>query len=165
MSLMDTISQQLTNRHETIAVAESCTGGGLAYYISQVPGISNVFLGGMVTYANSAKINLLHIPKDTIATHGAVSKEIALLMAKNCKQAFGSTWALSTTGIAGPGGGSKEKPVGIVWIGIAGPTIHEAYQFVFENLSRLEHQRKTIEQALYVLEQNLKHLPQKIDGK
>lgn len=162
---MDTISQQLTNRHETIAVAESCTGGGLAYYISQVPGISNVFLGGMVTYANSAKINLLHIPKDTIATHGAVSKEIALLMAKNCKQAFGSTWALSTTGIAGPGGGSKEKPVGIVWIGIAGPTIHEAYQFVFENLSRLEHQRKTIEQALYVLEQNLKHLPQKIDGK
>lgn len=165
MSLMDTISQQLTNRHETIAVAESCTGGGLAYYISQVPGISNVFLGGMVTYANSAKINLLHIPKDTIATHGAVSKEVALLMAKNCQQAFGSTWALSTTGIAGPGGGSKEKPVGIVWIGIAGPTIHEAYQFVFENLSRLEHQRKTIEQALYVLEQNLKHLPQKIDGK
>jgi nicotinamide-nucleotide amidase len=155
MKRIEAILKELARRYETLSTAESCTGGGLAHEISQVPGVSPIFFGGIIAYANEAKENLLNIPHDTIAKYGAVSQEVALLMARNCQEAFSSTWALSTTGISGPTGGSVEKPVGLVWIGIAGPKVVSAQQFIFSNVSRLEHRNKTIEQALLMLKKSL----------
>src|ERR1700688_3362754 len=121
--LIKNIILKLALKHQTLAVAESCTGGGLSDYLTKQPGVSQVFLGGVTTYANSAKENILHIPKAIIGKHGAVSQQVAELMAQNCLKLFSSTWALSTTGIAGPAGGTANKPVGTVWIGLAGPDI------------------------------------------
>jgi PncC family amidohydrolase len=155
MKLNEEIVQILLTNNQTLATAESCTGGALAYEITQLPGVSSIFLGGIVSYANEAKTKLLSVPKDILLRHGAVSKEVALLMAENCKKVFSSTWALATTGIAGPSGGSKEKPVGLVWISVAGPNILHAYDFLFANISRIEHQQKTLHQALSILKAHL----------
>ncbi|HXW53918.1 MAG TPA: CinA family protein [Myxococcota bacterium] len=149
------ILQELIARQETLSVGESCTGGGLANEITANAGVSRVFLGSVTTYANSAKEKLLKVPTEILATKGAVSEEVALLMAKNCRELFSSTWSLSTTGIAGPGGGTKEKPVGLVWIGLAGPNTLLAQSFIFANISRLEHRQKTIEQAFEILKQGI----------
>ncbi len=154
-NLVDDIFQALSVRNETLAVAESCTGGGLAHEISKRPGISQIFLGSVTSYANDAKINILQIPKSILATHGAVSEETALLMAQNCRRLFSSTWALSTTGIAGPSGGSTEKPVGLVYVALAGPDTTMAQRFIFSQCSRLEHREKTIAEALLMLKNKL----------
>jgi nicotinamide-nucleotide amidase len=142
-------------RHETISVAESCTGGGLANEITTHPGIAEIFLGGVISYSNAIKECVLHLPQELISKKGAVSEEVALLMAKNCRELFCSTWALSTTGIAGPSGGSKEKPQGLVWIGLAGPHILVAKRYLFANTTRLEHRHKTIEEALRLLAEQI----------
>jgi nicotinamide-nucleotide amidase len=112
------IVQELTARRETLAVAESCTGGFVAHRITNVPGASAVFLAGFVTYANEAK-QALGVDPQLIAEHGAVSSQVAAAMASGARAAAGATFALSTTGIAGPGGGTKEKPVGTVYIALA----------------------------------------------
>lgn len=109
----------LFERRKTVAVAESCTGGLLAKQLTDIPGSSNYFLQGVVTYSNAAKTDLLGVPPDLINRHGAVSREVAEVMASGCRQRAGSDYALSITGIAGPGGGSAEKPVGLVYIGLA----------------------------------------------
>lgn len=158
-NLVADIFEILRIHKQTLCVAESCTGGGLAHEITSVPGISAVFLGSVTTYANSAKENVLEIPHEILIKHGAVSEEVAILMAKNCRRLFSSTWALSTTGIAGPSGGSFEKPVGLVFIGLAGPGSTEAKKFMFANISRLEHRQKTILQALQMLMQVLRINP------
>jgi PncC family amidohydrolase len=155
MNLVDQIVKNLLAKNETLSVAESCTGGGLAYEIAQKPGVSPIFLGGVVSYANEAKTNLLSISKSVLEQHGAVSREVALLMAKNCCQVFSSSWALSTTGISGPTGGSKSKPVGLVWIGICGPSIADAKDYLFARISRTDHQKRTIQEALTLLLQQL----------
>lgn len=154
------IKNILEQRNQTLSVAESCTGGGLAHEITSLAGISTVFLGGVITYSNDAKQKLLHIDADILRTKGAVSQEVAQAMAANCQRIFGSTWALSTTGIAGPTGGSLDKPVGLVWIGLAGPGFISAQQFVFSHISRLEHRQKTIEQALQMLKKQTDMAPQ-----
>lgn len=148
---MALIKDILEQRNQTLSVAESCTGGGLAHEITSLPGVSTIFLGGVVTYSNEAKQKILHIGAEILQNKGAVSQEVAQAMAANCRRVFGSTWALSTTGIAGPTGGSIDKPVGLVWIGLAGPSFIGAQQFVFSDISRLEHRQKTIEQALGIL--------------
>lgn len=148
------IFHHLAAAHQTLSVAESCTGGGLANEITAVAGISRVFLGSVTTYSNESKENLLHVPNHLLVSHGAVSEEVALLMAKNCREVFSSTWAISTTGIAGPTGGSIEKPVGLVFIGLAGPKALVAKSFVFADISRLQHRKKTIEQSLLLLKQH-----------
>lgn len=147
---IDVINLLKKNNH-TLSVAESCTGGGLANAISEEPGISLVFLGSLTAYANDVKISVLNISPRLIEEHGAVSEEVAKAMAKNCRELFSSSFALSTTGIAGPTGGSKEKPVGTVWVGIASSNILLAKKFIFAHVSRLEHRRKTIEQAFILL--------------
>jgi PncC family amidohydrolase len=157
VSIVVEVMQKLLQRHETLAVAESCTGGGLAYNIVQVPGVSSVFLGGTVVYANSAKERILSVPRSIIEQRGAVSQEVALLMADGCKKVFGSDWALSTTGIAGPTGGSKEKPVGLVWIGLVGPKLKIAKDYIFADISRIEHQSQTIDQAMMLLKSNISY--------
>ena len=104
-----------------MAVAESCTGGLLAMRITEVPGASEYFLGGIVSYANPAKERLLGVPGEVLARHGAVSEECARAMALGARAAFGADYALAITGIAGPGGATPEKPVGLAYIALAGP--------------------------------------------
>jgi nicotinamide-nucleotide amidase len=120
-SLASVVLERLRQRGETLAVAESCTGGGLGAALTAVPGSSDVFLGGVIAYANSVKQGLLGVPEALLAEHGAVSDAVAIAMADGVRRRTGSTWALAVTGVAGPGGGSAEKPVGLVHIALAGP--------------------------------------------
>ena len=118
-SLEEVIVRLLTQGKQTLAVAESCTGGFLAHRITNVPGASVVFLAGYVTYANEAKERMLGIDPRLISAHGAVSEDVARAMAEGARQRANATFALATTGIAGPGGGTKEKPVGTVFVALA----------------------------------------------
>ena len=120
-SLAAVVLQRLRDRRQTLAVAESCTGGGLGAALAAVPGASDVFLGGVIAYANAVKQGLLGVPAATLAADGAVSDPVAQVMAEGARRATGAHWALAVTGIAGPGGGSAEKPVGLVHIAVAGP--------------------------------------------
>jgi nicotinamide-nucleotide amidase len=110
------VVRQLVNSRKTLAVAESCTGGFLAHRLTNIPGASEVFLAGYVTYSNEAKIETLGVEPELIARHGAVSEAVARAMAEGARKKSGADLALSTTGIAGPGGGSPEKPVGTAYI-------------------------------------------------
>jgi nicotinamide-nucleotide amidase len=117
--LESAVVKLLTERKQTLAVAESCTGGYLAHRITNVPGASAIFLGGCVTYSNEAKIAMLGVDPVLIEAEGAVSKKVAQAMAEGARATANSDFALATTGIAGPGGGSEEKPVGTVFIALA----------------------------------------------
>jgi nicotinamide-nucleotide amidase len=118
-SLEEVVVQFLTERKQTLAVAESCTGGFLAHRITNVPGASAVFLAGYITYANEAKAGMLGVDPRLISVHGAVSESVARAMAEGTRQHANTTFALATTGIAGPGGGTEEKPVGTVFVALA----------------------------------------------
>jgi len=111
----------LAKRKETLAIAESCTGGLLANRITNVPGASEVFIAGSVPYANEAKTAMLAVDPNLIEKHGAVSEEVVRALAEGARARARSTYALATTGIAGPTGGSNEKPVGTVYIALAAP--------------------------------------------
>jgi nicotinamide-nucleotide amidase len=111
--------RMLTERNETLATAESCTGGLLAHRLTNVPGSSVAFLAGFVVYANEAKMSALGVDTALIKKHGAVSKEVADAMAEGARERTEATYALATTGIAGPSGGSKKKPVGTIYIALA----------------------------------------------
>ena len=118
-SLEGVVVQFLTERKQTLTVAESCTGGFLAHRITNVPGASAVFLAGYITYSNEAKAGALGVDPRLISVHGAVSESVARAMAEGARQHANTTFALATTGIAGPGGGTKEKPVGTVFVALA----------------------------------------------
>lgn len=114
-----------------LATAESCTGGGVAARVTSVSGSSEYFLGGIVAYSNDAKQALLGVSPETLATRGAVSAECAREMAEGARRAFGAEFAVSTTGIAGPGGATNRKPVGLVYIALAGPDKTSVEEFHF----------------------------------
>lgn len=105
----------------TICTAESCTGGLIAHRLTNIPGSSDYVLGGVVAYSNRIKQSLLHVRQGTLIAYGAVSEQTATEMAVGARELFGADMAVSVTGIAGPGGGSAEKPVGLTYIGLAGP--------------------------------------------
>ena len=126
-----TVLELLLKRGETVALAESCTGGKLATMLTDSPGASGALLEGFVTYSNEAKIRSLGVREEALRAHGAVSEECAREMADGARQRTGATWALSVTGIAGPDGGSEEKPVGTVFIGLSGPDGTSAQRFQF----------------------------------
>ncbi|MDH7485054.1 MAG: CinA family protein [Anaerolineae bacterium] len=120
-SLEAEIGQALLGRGWTLAVAESCTGGLLSHRLTNVPGSSRYFLGGVVSYANEAKRRLLGVDAETLATHGAVSPQTAREMAQAARHLFQADVAVAVTGIAGPGGGTPQKPVGLVFLHLSAP--------------------------------------------
>ena len=120
-SLAAVVLDRLRQRGQSVAVAESCTGGGLGAALAAVPGASDVFLGGVIAYANRVKQQVLGVPEALLETHGAVSDPVAEAMAEGARRLTGADWGLAITGVAGPGGGSEQKPVGLVHIALAGP--------------------------------------------
>lgn len=120
-TLASVVGDLLQARTETLSVAESCTGGGLGSMLTAVPGSSNYFMGGVISYDNQVKISLLGVDPDDLASVGAVSDTVAKQMAVGVRSRLSTSWGLSITGIAGPGGGTETKPVGLVYIGLAGP--------------------------------------------
>ena len=113
------IGDLLSQRGWSLAVAESCTGGLLGHRITNVSGSSAYFRGGVISYSNEAKERVLGVPSETLAEHGAVSKETALAMARGARRLMHTDIAVSVTGIAGPTGGTEDKPVGLVYLGLA----------------------------------------------
>ena len=127
-SLPSCIGRLLTESGKTISCAESCTGGTISQLLTSVPGSSAYFLGGVTSYANSVKQGVLGVPEDIIMKHGAVSSECVAAMAEGVRKLTGSDYAVSTSGIAGPGGGSEEKPVGTVWVAVCSDNGTETFK-------------------------------------
>jgi nicotinamide-nucleotide amidase len=125
------IGIQLKNAGATLSTAESCTGGYIASKITSVPGSSAYFLGSVVAYDNEIKKNWLGVPASDIEAHGAVSEQVVVAMAEGVKEKMGTTFSIATSGVAGPDGGTPEKPVGTVWIAVSGPegTLAKKFQF------------------------------------
>lgn len=125
------VGELLLKQHRSLALAESCTGGYISHRITRIAGSSAYYYGGVVTYSNEAKMRFLGVNPATLENHGAVSREIALEMSRGIRERSGADIGLSVTGIAGPTGGSPDKPVGMVWISIAREKLHEARVFQF----------------------------------
>lgn len=139
--------QLLREKKSTISFAESCTGGQLSSAFSEHPGVSDVFLGSVVAYHNHFKHDFLAVPSQVILQNGAVSNEVALLMARGLKAKSKSDYVIAITGIAGPTGGSPDKPVGTVWFGFVGPGFEYTSMEVFAG-SRTEIQNKSVEYSI-----------------
>lgn len=149
--LAEKVIKQARNKGLTIATAESCTGGWIGKALTDIPGSSRVFKGGLVAYSNAIKETLLHVPKELLIKHGAVSEPVAIAMANNCAQSFGADLAISVTGIAGPGGGSDEKPVGLVYMAVSHNNKTTAHRFVFDDTGRDGVRRDALSKALNLL--------------
>lgn len=132
----------------SVSFAESCTGGKLSSWVTEVPGVSEFFMGAVVTYSNESKQSLLGVKESSLKVEGAVSEVVALQMAQGVRKKLNSDWSVSITGIAGPSGGTADKPVGTVWFAICGPNVEETSKKKFEG-NRVEIQTQS---ALYALE-------------
>lgn len=131
-SIEELVGKMLIKQRATLCLAESCTGGTIGHMLTKIPGCSRYFLGGTISYANEIKTSLLSVNPGSLQRDGAVSQEVVEQMALGAKKLFGATYALSTSGVAGPDGGTEHKPVGMVWIGLAGPeneVISEVFHF------------------------------------
>ncbi len=149
--LSQKIVKLLKKKKLKISVAESCTGGMLSGAITSVSGSSKVFTMGLVTYSNHSKNHLLKVPKQIIKKHGAVSIQCCFSMVNNLYKISKSNIAVSITGIAGPGGGSKQKPVGLVYVGIKRSNKVKVNRFLFKNKGRSNIQRATTKKALELI--------------
>ena len=145
--MLDQLATALLARRQTLATAESCTGGLVGAALTGLPGCSAWYLGGVVAYANELKIRLLGVPAEILAANGAVSLETARAMAAGARAATGADFAVSVTGIAGPAGGTKEKPVGLAYIGVAAPHGTAAFRHRFSG-SRADVRVAAVEAAL-----------------
>ncbi|MBE0643809.1 MAG: competence/damage-inducible protein A [Bacteroidetes bacterium] len=152
------LGEMLISRSATVAVAESCTGGLVTDRITNVPGSSRWFERGVVCYSNESKTALLGVDPAIIASHGAVSRQTAEAMANGIRRTAGTAFGLSTTGIAGPDGGSAEKPVGLVWIGISSDAGSFAFDFHFGS-DRVRTKQRAAQAALDILRRALMRLP------
>jgi PncC family amidohydrolase len=146
-SLQETLGQLLRQRSLKLATAESCTGGLIADHITDIPGSSDYFLGGFVSYAYEAKVACLGVSWDTLHAYGAVSRETVLEMAHGARRALQADIAISVSGIAGPAGGLPEKPIGTTWIGLVTPDGEEARVFYWTG-NRRENKEQSAEAAL-----------------
>ena len=145
------IVELLTKKKLTVSFAESCTGGLLASSITSISGSSKVFNMGLVTYSNNAKVKLLQVPKKTITKYGAVSYETCLSMLKNLSKISKSNISISITGVAGPNGGTKDKPVGLVYIGLKKGSKIIVKKNYFKSKKRISIQKATVKQALKMI--------------
>jgi nicotinamide-nucleotide amidase len=150
LALEEAIGRQLLAKNQQLALAESCTGGHIAQLITAIPGCSAYFKGGVVSYSNESKMQLLGVRAETLAQYGAVSEETVREMAEGARQRFASTYAIAVSGIAGPGGGTEEKPVGTVWIAVAGPDQIQARMYQLGEERSLNIERAAM-QSLYLL--------------
>ncbi|MBE6700195.1 MAG: CinA family protein [Ruminococcaceae bacterium] len=141
----------LKNKRSTLATAESCTGGLIAKSVTDIAGSSAVLAGGMVTYTNRIKIDVLGVDENIIKEHSEVSYACAEAMAKRAKEVFGTDYALSATGYAGPGGGTEKDPTGTVYIGIATPTGVRSERICIENATRAQVRNTVAHYALKML--------------
>ena len=132
MKLEEKVGELLKAKKLSLSTAESCTGGGIAALITSVPGSSEYFNGSIVAYSNEIKMSLLHVSAETLEKHGAVSRETVTEMVKGAMKTLKTDCAVATSGIAGPGGGTPEKPVGTVWIAVRYGERSEAECFCFE---------------------------------
>lgn len=142
VTLEEALLNYLIYHKLTLSTAESCTGGNIGHLITSIPGSSKAYEGGVIAYSNTIKVNFLGVPENTLRNHGAVSEATVIAMAEGAKRKFNTDYAIATTGIAGPSGGSEEKPVGTVWVGVAGKTKTLTRHFQFDNM-----RTKTIERA------------------
>ena len=145
------IVKLLTKKKLTLSLAESCTGGLLASSITSISGSSKVFNMGLVTYSNNAKVKLLQVPKKTIIKYGAVSYETCLSMVKNLSKISKANISISITGVAGPNGGTKAKPVGLVYIGLKKGSKIIVKKNYFKSKKRILIQKATVKQALKMI--------------
>ena len=150
-SLAHKTVKELTKKKLTISFAESCTGGMLSSKITSVSGSSKVFNLGLITYSNKTKIDILKVPKKIIVKHGAVSQECCLSMVKNLSKISKANISVSITGIAGPNGGTKLKPVGLVYIGIKKDNRIIVKENLFKNKSRISIQKATVNISLKII--------------
>jgi PncC family amidohydrolase len=150
MNLLLPLTHRLISSPKTLATAESCTGGLIAHTLTNVPGSSTWFKGGVIAYANEAKTALLGVQDSLIKNHGAVSAPVAKAMAQGARKRFKSDFAIATTGIAGPSGGSPQKPVGLVYIALASAKKTIVKKFIFKG-TRLSIKTQTLKKALGML--------------
>jgi PncC family amidohydrolase len=148
----------LTRRGLHLAVAESCTGGLIGHRITNVPGSSEYYLGSVIAYAYEAKVRLLGVRWDTLNTFGAVSRETVLEMARGVRAVLDAEIGMSVSGIAGPGGGLPEKPVGTTWIGLSATGHEQAWHFVWSG-DRLQNKELSAEMTLRLLVEYLSQAP------
>lgn len=152
--LVATIGKLLASRGWHLAVAESCTGGLLADHITDMPGSSQYFIGGFVAYAYEAKVNLLGVKWPILEKYGAVSEEVVLQMAHGARRALHADIAISISGIAGPGGATPDKPIGLTWIGLCTPDHEEARRFIWQG-DRRSNKAQSAQAALKLLAEYL----------
>jgi nicotinamide-nucleotide amidase len=154
LSLQETISEILIQKGQTLSLAESCTGGYISHLITAIPGSSQFFMGGVVSYANELKINMLGVPPETIMQHGAVSLATVEQMAEGIRKKTGTDFSLATSGIMGPGGATEEKPVGFVCVAVSSKegTKSTTFSFRFDRQRNIE---LTAAHALNFLRKNM----------
>ncbi len=145
--LEEKLGRLLKERGLSLATAESCTGGLLSHRITNVPGSSNYFVGGVVAYSNEVKEKLLGVSAETLRTKGAVSRETAIQMARGVRKLLGADIGVGITGIAGPGGATPTKPVGLVYVAVSAPDYERCEEFRWQG-DRLENKRLSTEAAL-----------------
>lgn len=146
----DELAELLTSRRKTMCCAESCTGGMIGAVITDMPGASSFFNGSAVTYSNQSKIDVLGVPEDVIASHGAVSAETAEAMALGAARVYSADYSVAVTGIAGPGGATADKPVGLVYIAVSDGSRCIVSRNVFDG-DRGAVRSRTVEQAVDLL--------------
>ena len=159
-NLETTIGELLRTRGWRLAVAESCTGGLIGHRITDIPGSSTYYLGSVIAYAYEAKVRLLGVKWDTLNAYGAVSEAVIAEMASGVRRALAADIGLAVSGIAGPTGGTSDKPVGLTWIGLSTPYFSQALRFVFHG-NRLENKASAADAALQLL---VDFLQQEEDG-
>lgn len=153
-SNLDLLVEELRRRKLTVSFAESCTGGKLSAALTEIPGVSDIFMGSVVCYANEVKSDLLGVRRDTLIDEGAVSEKVALELARGVRQRLNTGCSVAITGIAGPTGGSADKPVGTVWFATSGPSFEKAERKFFAG-NRVKIQNQSVEFAIEFLKQQL----------
>ena len=131
-SLAQRLQATALERSLSVGTAESCTGGLVGHSLTAIAGSSDYYRGGVISYSNQLKVELLGVPADALERHGAVSEPVALAMASGARERLGVDYALSVTGVAGPGGGTASKPVGLTYVAVAGPSISVARRHLWD---------------------------------